>query len=158
MTYITAHRFFLEVTDKETFAKNASKTYYVATTFSNDWNDLNIHVTFRSGDSFIRGMIDSSGVCSIPDDALQYPGETLYIGLTGTKGRSVIIPTAWVSLGIVHEETDDGTHSGGGLCECEEATDVEILDIMVETDILNAITNEDGAILTDDENNPLLWG
>ena len=69
---------------------------------------------------------------------------------TGTKG-------AVTSVNGVKPDEDGNVQIevGGAECECEAATDDEIVEVLFEMGALPAITDENGAILTD-ENNAIL--
>ena len=91
----------------------------------------------------IRGVVRSvNGV--LPDEDGNVKIET------GTKG-------AVTSVNGVKPDEDGNVQIevGGAECECEAATDDEIVEALFEMGALPAITDENGAILTD-ENNAIL--
>lgn len=58
---------------------------------------------FRAGDISRSVLLDETGVCTIPWEVLVKPYITLYAGVYGARGERIVLPTVWVSLGIILE-------------------------------------------------------
>lgn len=77
--------------------------------FSSDWNSLAKFAVFRNAEieeSVIPIALPASGLTELPAEncAAEYVDEKVYVGVYGTDGLGhIIIPTIWVSLGVLKE-------------------------------------------------------
>ena len=77
--------------------------------FSEDWNGLSKFAVFRNAEieeSVIPIALPSSNLTELPAEncAAEYVDEKVYVGVYGTDGLGhIIIPTIWVSLGVLKE-------------------------------------------------------
>jgi len=76
----------------------------ITVTFHEAWDNLQRMAVFRCGDTVVDAPMAGDSV-SIPPKAL-LPDEILYVGLYGTDGESVVIPTVWAELGLVEDAAD----------------------------------------------------
>ncbi len=76
--------------------------------FDAAWDGLAKIAVFSNG----RASVDvpeaewSGDVITVPPEMTARPGVTVRIGIYGTNGNSVVLPTVWCSLGVVQEGTD----------------------------------------------------
>ena len=75
--------------------------------FDDEWTGLTKTATFKAGKQSIS-MAITSNKCVIPHEVLSDPTKTLLIGVRGTDGSQLVIPTIWESFEI---------HSGATLGE-----------------------------------------
>ena len=77
-------------------------------TFSEDWTGLTKIAVFSNG----RASVDipemewEENVIPIPPEMTARPGVTVRLGIYGTDGGSVVLPTVWCSLGSVQVGAD----------------------------------------------------
>lgn len=77
--------------------------------FSADWDGLAKFAVFRNAEieeSVIPIALPASGLTELPAEncAAEYVDEKVYVGVYGTDGlEHIIIPTIWVSLGVLKE-------------------------------------------------------
>ena len=77
--------------------------------FSDDWDGLSKFAVFRNAEieeSVIPIALPSSNLTELPAEncAAEYVDEKVYVGVYGTDGLGhIIIPTIWVSLGVLKE-------------------------------------------------------
>lgn len=102
----------LTVRRRETITSGSVNVNPVRFEFSADWDELAKIAVFRTGpgDSGISVFPNVNGECSIPWETLVKPAVRLQVGLYGTKGGEIILPTIWADLGeILAGTTTDRT-------------------------------------------------
>lgn len=77
----------------------------IAFQFSEEWNGLTKTVVFKAG-NVQKDVLNVSGVCTIPHEVLASAGERLIVGVYGTNGNDVVIPTAYANLGRIKQGAD----------------------------------------------------
>ena len=165
----------------------------IAFQFSEEWNGLTKTVVFQT-DHLQKDVLNVTNVCTIPHECLEKAGERLVVGVYGTNGNDIVIPTIYVSLGRIKQGADPSgdvsadptlpvwaqvqeaignlndlnteaknnlvaaineaaqTGGGGGA----SLTDDDILECLIGTDMLSAVKDADGAILTDENSKIIL--
>lgn len=79
----------------------------VRVTFSEDWTGLGKTLLFYNGDKTILHIMESDDeIVPIPHEVLATPGRTLYVGVQGTDGEQVILPTVRCKLKAVLASID----------------------------------------------------
>ena len=75
----------------------------VTFTFSEDWEGLKKTAVFSNGAVSIDVPEENweENVCTVPQQVLAAAGKTLIVGLYGTDGEELVLPTVWCSLGRV---------------------------------------------------------
>lgn len=68
--------------------------------FSADWNDLSKTAIFKTTKK-TKSIILTTDSCIIPWEVLADAGEALWVGVYGTQGKTMAIPTIWAKLGRV---------------------------------------------------------
>jgi hypothetical protein len=72
-----------------------------------------------------------------------------YLSLEGLAEYDALIKAM---IGALQEELDNHSHSGFDI-----ATDDEIVEMLAQEDMLPVVTDTDGSILADENENILLW-
>lgn len=107
MTLINVNVSSMVVPHMDEYTSGASNSFYVKFTFSPEWDDLTKLVSFKAG-STIVSQIMSGDTIAIPHEVLK-PCTSLYIGVLGTQGETVVLPTIWKELRKVKYGTEEGT-------------------------------------------------
>lgn len=153
----------------------------IAFQFSEEWNGLTKTAVFKT-DGVQKDVLNVTDVCTIPHECFENAGERLVVGVYGTNGNDVVIPTVYVNLGRIKQGADPSgdestepslpvwaqiqndvsdldirvteleEHGGGGGAS---VTDDEIIDALYETGIINPVADNGGKILLAADNNIL---
>ena len=76
----------------------------VSVEYDETWNDMDTKMlVWRAGSVTIDDM-DATGV--VPPEVLAQSGRELFVGVYGTKGDTVAIPTLWGNLGLIYSGAD----------------------------------------------------
>ena len=73
--------------------------------FSEDWTGLQKMLVFTNGVE-TRNVVLDGDECYIPHEVLAVPRVRVRVGVYGTDGENVILPTIWANLGDVHDAPD----------------------------------------------------
>lgn len=101
MFILYADKTRLTLREREQLTSGAANVYQVQFQFSEDWTGLARTACFRAGPETVSVLLDESGQCTIPWEALWTPGRTLLAGVYGVRDGQIILPTVWVELGPV---------------------------------------------------------
>ncbi|MBE6992949.1 MAG: collagen-like protein [Ruminococcaceae bacterium] len=75
--------------------------------FSDEWKGLQKTAVFTNGKTTIDVVFaNDEYVCDIPNEILAEPNKTALVGVYGTDGDVVVLPTVWGSLGVVYPGAD----------------------------------------------------
>lgn len=107
MTLINVNVSSMVVPHMDEYTSGASNSFYVKFTFSPEWDDLTKLVSFKAG-STIVSQIMSGDTIAIPHEVLK-PCTSLYVGVLGTQGETVVLPTIWKELRKVKYGAEEGT-------------------------------------------------
>ena len=71
--------------------------------FDDTWDELTKTAVFKvSGATEDAALTDDA--CTVPEEVLETPGETLWIGVYGVNNNeTVVIPTVWGKAGYIYE-------------------------------------------------------
>lgn len=108
MFQLYASKNILLIRQKEPLTSGSVNVYRVGFTFSADWEGLAKTAVFRAGEKTVSVIPDGAGECVIPWEVLQTPGDTLSVGVCGTLGGEVVLPTIWATLGNILEGASPG--------------------------------------------------
>lgn len=108
MIRVYAKKNQLSVRESEPLTSGSVNVYRVSFGFSEDWAGLVKTAIFRAGDQSREVLLDGTATCSIPWEALREPGRQLQVGVYGTDGKAVVLPTVWAYAGTVLEGTKPG--------------------------------------------------
>ena len=152
--------------------------------FSSEWAGLSKTAVFTNGDTTID-VLNVVDEITIPHEVLAISGKMLKVGFYGftvddSGSTKIAIPTVYGSLGIVLKGVDpsgdestepsipvwaqiqsDVSDLGTRVTELEEhggasLSDDDIIECLIDTDMLSAVADNDGAILTDENSKILL--
>lgn len=101
MFLLRAERNKLAVLEREAVTSGSVNVYPVRFGFSEDWAGLEKTAVFRAGEKTISILLDETGECVVPWEALAVPGRRLEAGVYGTRGTEVVLPTVWSDLGYI---------------------------------------------------------
>lgn len=68
--------------------------------FSDEWAGLAVTAVFR-GSGTARDVLLTSNDCILPWEVVTTAGNTLWIGVYGTDGEEIVIPTVWALVGMI---------------------------------------------------------
>ena len=108
MFVLCADKNNLTVRQREPVTSGSVNVYDVHFEFSEDWDGLTKTAVFKAGAEAHSVLLDDSGVCSVPWEALQKPWARLVAGVCGTRDGGVVLPTVWTSLGVIQEGAAPG--------------------------------------------------
>lgn len=108
MIRLTASKSCLTASRQELLVEGAVNVNIVQFVFSSDWDGLTKTAVFQAGSYKYSVLLDESNEAPIPWEALQNPRRTLYAGVYGTNGESLVLPTIWASLGTIQEGANPG--------------------------------------------------
>ena len=111
MFHLQANKIYLEVCAKEGVTSGSVNVYTVRFSFNSDWDGLDRTAVFHAGDDQISVVLDDSNECQIPWEVLENPGRNLSVGVYGTKGGTVVLPTIWAQLGEIREGVSLGSNA-----------------------------------------------
>ena len=103
MFSLTANKVHLNVVERETITSGSINVYTVQFQFSPDWDGLARTAVFHAADTTISVLLDGTNECSIPWEVLQDANRALCVGVYGTRGGDVVLPTIWATLGTIKE-------------------------------------------------------
>lgn len=109
MFVLRAEKTQLTVLEKEPVTSGSVNVYKVRFEFSEDWDDLNKTAVFMAGCRGWSVLLDDSGQCCVPWEALAASGGYLSAGVCGTGADgTVVLPTVWANLGTILEGVSAG--------------------------------------------------
>lgn len=85
----------------ETITSGAVNVYSVRFEFSEEWAGLTKTAVFHAADTTVSVLLDDSNECAIPWEVLQDANRTLCVGVYGTRGGNIVLPTIWATLGTI---------------------------------------------------------
>ena len=106
----------IRMTEAETITSGSVDIYLCQFTFSSDWDGLAKTITFRTDDTSISIILDSTNICSIPWEVMTTDAVQLYCGVRGTvtdtdTEEEAIIPTVYCLLGTIRKGTELGDNA-----------------------------------------------
>lgn len=101
MFSLTANKVHLNVVERETITSGSVNVYTVQFKFGSDWDGLTKTAVFHAADTTISVLLDGTNECSIPWEVLQDANRTLCVGVYGTRGGNIVLPTIWAALGTI---------------------------------------------------------
>lgn len=91
----------LTVRKRGPVTSGSSGVYPVSFEFSEDWDGLTRAAVFQADSEPVSVLLDNTNECGIPWEVLVKPGVRLKVGVYGTKGEDVVLPTIWADLGEI---------------------------------------------------------
>lgn len=111
MINVRATKNYIDVIAREFLTSGSVNAYTVAFSFDSIWDGLDRTAVFQAGDSKISVILDDTNQCQIPWEVLENPRRTLEVGVYGTRNGTVVLPTAWVSLGEIKQGVSLGDNN-----------------------------------------------
>lgn len=108
MFVLYAEKNRLTVREKEPVTSGSVNVCPVQFEFSPDWDGLSRTAVFQAGCRTWSVLLEDGGTCTIPWEALEYPGCHLFAGVYGQRGADLVLPTIWADLGTVLEGAAPG--------------------------------------------------
>lgn len=111
----------LKIEEKEMVTSGSVNVYTCRFTFNSDWDNLAKTAVFKASDISIATELSPTYdedtkeeyyECNIPWEVMQEYGRTLYIGVRGNEGETIVLPTIWASAGPIKQgvlSSDAGT-------------------------------------------------
>ena len=93
----------LTVTVQETLTSGSVNVCQMKFEFSSHWEGLAKQAVFVSDGGPVSVLLPESGVCTVPWEVLTRPGPRLTVGVCGTRGEEIVLPTVWASCGTILE-------------------------------------------------------
>lgn len=108
MFQLYADKVQLTVQKREPVTSGSVNVYPVQFEFSADWNGLSRTAVFRAGGESRAVLLGDDNETIVPWEVLQKPGVYLFVGVYGTQGGNVVLPTVWGSCGMILEGASPG--------------------------------------------------
>ena len=111
MIILTASKSCLTASRRELLVEGAVNVNIVQFVFSSDWDGLTKTAVFQAGSDKYSVLLDESNEAPIPWEVLQNPRRTLYAGVYGTNGESLVLPTIWANCGEIKPGVTQGENT-----------------------------------------------
>lgn len=108
MIQLHAEKNCLTVVEPELLTSGSVNVNTVSIEFSADWDGLSRVAVFASSTTQISIALDSTNQCFIPWECLVTPNLNLRVGVYGTQGTTIVLPTIWASLGVIRPGVTTG--------------------------------------------------
>ncbi len=108
MLILEADKNNLKVLQKELVTSGSVNVYPVEFRLNEDWDGMNRVAVFTNGIEMISIPLDGTNQCQIPWEVMTEPNRQLRVGIFGTEGETVVLPTIWANLGIIQQGTTMG--------------------------------------------------
>ena len=109
MFRISVRKSVLDILQREIITSGSVNIYTASFTFDSAWEGLERIAVFQIGTDAVSICLGEENCCTIPWEVLQAPNYILRVGVYGTRGGEVVLPTIWGELGRIRE----GVHLGG---------------------------------------------
>lgn len=100
MVNVAVGKTAVRITGRETLTAGMANVVTCVFEFSSDWNSLSRTAVFSNGKTTIDVILDGEP-CNVPHEVLSEPLRTVVVGVYGTDGDIVVLPTVWGVLGTV---------------------------------------------------------
>ena len=98
----------LTIKNREPVVSGSVNVYQARFSFSADWDGLTRMAVFLSGGETVSILLNETDTCLIPWEVLVKPGVRLKVGVYGTRGEDVVLPTVWADCGFILEGAAPG--------------------------------------------------
>lgn len=103
MFQLYADKTQLTIQKREPVTSGSVNVYPVRFEFSADWSGLSRTAVFRAGAESRAVLLGDDNETIVPWEVLQKSGVYLFVGVYGTQGGNVVLPTVWASCGVILE-------------------------------------------------------
>ena len=104
MIHITINKAVPEIRGRERLTAGMCGIVRCEFHFSEEWNGLARFAEFTDGTA-TRSVEITDGVCCVPPEVLTTEGRSVMVGVYGTDGKEVVLPSVFVCLGEVERGT-----------------------------------------------------
>ena len=101
----------LAVCQREPVTSGSVNVCRVRFDFSEDWDGLERVAVFSAGAESRTVLLDAANECAVPWEVLKKPRFRLAVGVYGTQGGEIVLPTVMADLGIIHPGAAPGEES-----------------------------------------------
>ena len=112
MFKLYANKNNLSLREREIITSGSKNVYDVHFSFSADWDGLAKTAIFQYGGRKVSVSLKEDGECKVPWEVLSSYGRPLMVGVYGQRDDTVVLPTVWVSLGVVLQGALSGEKTG----------------------------------------------
>ena len=111
MFILYADKTKLTVRQREQITSGSVNVYEARFEFSADWDGLTRTAVFSAGGEPVSALLDETGQCVIPWEALTKSGVRLRAGVYGTRDGDTVLPTVWADCGVIFQGAAPGPDS-----------------------------------------------
>ena len=105
MIFIQINKANLHVLATEILTAGMSNAVECSFDWSPEWDDLSRIAVFTNDETTIDVVLENDS-CNVPPEVLNTEGKLVKIGIYGTDGGDVILPTIWGCIGVVYPAAD----------------------------------------------------
>lgn len=87
----------------ETLTSGSTNVNQIKFKFNESWAGLDRTAVFKAGKQQTSVILGDDNVCNIPWNTLLIPNIMLSVGVYGSQGNEIVLPTVWASLGKIKE-------------------------------------------------------
>lgn len=95
MFILQANKNELLVKHREMITSGSVNVHKAKFYFDECWDGFARTAVFKTVNKSISVILDSENICMIPYEVLEKDKVDLYIGVYGTKGEDIVLPTIW---------------------------------------------------------------
>lgn len=109
MMQVVCRKAYAAVQTRELLTAGMAHAAEVTFTFSSEWEKLEKTAVFTDGSTTVdvpQAQWSAQGTVSVPHEVLAVPGRRVRVGVYGTDGVRVVLPTVWAELGVVLSAAD----------------------------------------------------
>ncbi len=96
----------IQLLESETLTSGSKNVYTCQFSFDESWEGLERTAFFQAGRIKRAVLLDEENKCQIPDEVLAISGENLHVGVRGTRGGELVLPSRMANLGYIHIGAD----------------------------------------------------
>lgn len=105
MVNINVIKAAVKITETEILTAGMSDIVYCEFSFTYEWDGLSKTVVFTNGITTVDVILNSNTI-AVPYEVLSVAGKIVKVGVIGTDGGTVVLPTVWAELGHVRPAAD----------------------------------------------------
>ena len=99
----------LVMKEKDIITSGSAGIYEIQLEFSSEWAGLTRTAVFKAGAEKRSILLDETNGCVIPWEVMAHPNVHLFVGVYGTDGSEVVLPTVWCDLGVILTGVNPGS-------------------------------------------------
>lgn len=102
----------LTAIETETLTSGSERFYRALFTFDEVWDGMQRTAVFRTCFKTVSVLLDDTGDCRVPWEALTYGGVPLEVSVFGVLGGEVVLTTNYTDVGTITEGADRKAAAG----------------------------------------------